>query len=329
MSGGTDNHLMLVDLRNKGLTGKVAEQALDRAGITVNKNTVPRETQSPFVTSGIRIGTPAVTTRGMGEAEMERIAGLIDRVLTAPERRCRLRRSPPGSAGPHRRVSALPIASGCSSLGRGLFPLLRSAIMRRGVQGPPRGAGGASTPKAHRGGVLMAIRLGDVAPDFEADTTTGQVSFHEWKRGSWAILFAHPKDFTPVCTTELGRVAALKGEFDRRNTKLIGLSIDSVESHERWAVDVADVTGFEVNFPIIGDPDRRISTLYDMIHPNVSDTVTVRSVFVIGPDNRIKLTLTYPANTGLQLRRDPAHAGRAPADGGLRCRDAGGLAVRR
>lgn len=147
----------------------------------------------------------------------------------------------------------------------------------------------------------MAIRLGDVAPDFDADTTTGQVSFHEWKRGSWAILFAHPKDFTPVCTTELGRVAALKTEFDRRNTKLIGLSVDSVETHERWALDVADVTGCEVNFPIIGDPDRRISTLYDMIHPNVSDTVTVRSVFVIGPDNRIKLTLTYPANTGLSF----------------------------
>jgi len=147
----------------------------------------------------------------------------------------------------------------------------------------------------------MAIRLGDVAPDFDADTTTGQVSFHDWKRGSWAILFAHPKDFTPVCTTELGRVAALKNEFDRRNTKLIGLSVDSVETHERWALDVADVTGCEVNFPIIGDPDRRISTLYDMIHPNVSDTVTVRSVFVIGPDNRIKLTLTYPANTGLSF----------------------------
>ena len=144
----------------------------------------------------------------------------------------------------------------------------------------------------------MAIRLGDIAPDFEADTTTGTISFHDWKRGSWAILFSHPKDFTPVCTTELGRAAALKSEFDRRNTKLLGLSVDSVESHERWSSDVADVTGSTINFPLIGDPDRRISTLYDMIHPNVSDTYTVRSMFVIGPDNRVKLTLTYPITTG-------------------------------
>ena len=144
----------------------------------------------------------------------------------------------------------------------------------------------------------MAIRLGDIAPDFEADTTTGTISFHDWKRGSWAILFSHPKDFTPVCTTELGRAAALKSEFDRRNTKLLGLSVDSVESHERWSSDVADVTGSTINFPLIGDPDRRISALYDMIHPNVSDTYTVRSMFVVGPDNRVKLTLTYPITTG-------------------------------
>src|SRR6187455_2005538 len=144
----------------------------------------------------------------------------------------------------------------------------------------------------------MAIRLGDIAPDFVADTTVGPISFHEWKRGSWAILFSHPKDFTPVCTTELGRVASLKAEFDRRNTKLIALSVDSIESHERWAMDIADVTGSTVNFPMIGDPDRRIAMLYDMIHENESDTLTVRSVFVIGPDNRVKLTLTYPASTG-------------------------------
>ena len=144
----------------------------------------------------------------------------------------------------------------------------------------------------------MAIRLGDIAPDFEADTTTGTISFHDWKRGSWAILFSHPKDFTPVCTTELGRAAALKSEFDRRNTKLLGLSVDSVESHERWASDVTDVTGSTINFPLIGDHDRRISALYDMIHPNVSDTYTVRSMFVVGPDNRVKLTLTYPITTG-------------------------------
>ena len=144
----------------------------------------------------------------------------------------------------------------------------------------------------------MSIRLGDLAPDFEADTTSGTIQFHEWKRGSWAILFSHPKDFTPVCTTELGRVAALKPEFDKRNTKLLGLSVDSVESHELWSVDINDVTGFQVNFPLIGDPDRRISTLYDMIHPNVSDTFTVRSVFIVGPDNRVKLTQTYPTSTG-------------------------------
>ncbi|HEX9563706.1 MAG TPA: peroxiredoxin [Gemmatimonadaceae bacterium] len=144
----------------------------------------------------------------------------------------------------------------------------------------------------------MSIRLGDIAPDFEADTTLGVLSFHEWKRGSWAILFSHPRDFTPVCTTELGRAAALKPEFDRRNTKLIGLSVDSVESHERWETDIADVTGHTVNFPMIGDPDRRISSLYDMIHPNANDTQTVRSVFVIGPDNKVKLMLVYPASTG-------------------------------
>ena len=144
----------------------------------------------------------------------------------------------------------------------------------------------------------MGIQLGDIAPDFEADTTAGPLSFHHWKRGSWAILFSHPKDFTPVCTTELGRAAALKGEFDRRNTRLIGLSVDSVETHERWQADIADVTGQRVNFPLIGDPDRRIAALYEMIHPAASDTWTVRCVFIIGPDNRVKLTLTYPMSTG-------------------------------
>lgn len=144
----------------------------------------------------------------------------------------------------------------------------------------------------------MAIRLGDEAPDFEADTTHGPVHFHEWKRGSWAILFSHPKDFTPVCTTELGRVAALKPEFERRNCKVIGLSVDPVESHERWERDIVDVTGHEVSFPMIGDADRHVSALYDMIHPNANDSQTVRSVFVIGPDNRVKLTITYPASTG-------------------------------
>ncbi len=144
----------------------------------------------------------------------------------------------------------------------------------------------------------MAIRLGDEAPDFSADTTAGPINFHEWKAGSWAVLFSHPKDFTPVCTTELGRVAGLKSEFDKRNTKVVGLSVDGVSDHERWKQDIKDVTGNELNFPLIGDPDRTVADLYDMIHANASDTATVRSVFVIGPDNKVKLTLTYPASTG-------------------------------
>ena len=144
----------------------------------------------------------------------------------------------------------------------------------------------------------MALRLGDKAPDFTAETTQGTLRFHEWKGDDWAVLFSHPKDFTPVCTTELGAVAGLKPEFDQRGTKVIGLSVDPVDSHERWESDIADVTGNTVNFPMIADPDRTIADLYDMIHPNASDTTTVRSVFVIGPDNKIKLTLTYPASTG-------------------------------
>ncbi len=144
----------------------------------------------------------------------------------------------------------------------------------------------------------MAIRLGDEAPDFTADTTDGTVNFHEWKGDSWAVLFSHPKDFTPVCTTELGAVAALKPEFDKRNTKVIGVSVDPLDSHQAWKQDIADVTGHELNFPLIADPDRKVANLYDMIHPNANDTATVRSVFVIGPDNKVKLTLTYPAATG-------------------------------
>jgi len=144
----------------------------------------------------------------------------------------------------------------------------------------------------------MSVRLGDIAPDFEAPTTEGPIKFHEWKAGCWAILFSHPKDFTPVCTTELGMAAGLKGEFDKRNCKVIGLSVDSVESHMKWEGDIKDVTGNAVNFPMIGDPDKHVANLYDMIHPNASDTLTVRSVFVIGPDNKVKMTLTYPASTG-------------------------------
>ena len=144
----------------------------------------------------------------------------------------------------------------------------------------------------------MALRLGDTAPDFTAQTTQGEINFHEWLGDSWGVLFSHPKDFTPVCTTELGYVAAIKPEFDKRNVKVIGLSVDPVESHVEWEQDIAETQGTPVNFPMIGDPDRTVADLYDMIHPNASDTATVRSVFVVGPDKKIKLTLTYPASTG-------------------------------
>lgn len=144
----------------------------------------------------------------------------------------------------------------------------------------------------------MAIRLGDLAPDFTADSTQGPISFHEWKGNAWAVLFSHPKDFTPVCTTELGRAAQLKEEFEKRQCKIIGLSVDPVSSHQQWERDITDVTGQTVNFPMIGDPDRTVAMLYDMIHPNASENFTVRSVFVIGPDHKVKLTLTYPASTG-------------------------------
>jgi alkyl hydroperoxide reductase subunit AhpC len=144
----------------------------------------------------------------------------------------------------------------------------------------------------------MAIRLGDTAPDFTAPTTQGEIHFHEWLGDSWGVLFSHPKDFTPVCTTELGYVAKIKPEFDRRNVKVIGLSVDPVDSHVKWEGDIEETQGTAVNFPMIGDPDRTVANLYDMIHPNANDTLTVRSVFVIGPDKKVKLTITYPASTG-------------------------------
>ncbi len=144
----------------------------------------------------------------------------------------------------------------------------------------------------------MAIHLGDEAPDFTAETTAGTVRFHEYLGDSWGVLFSHPKDFTPVCTTELGAFARAKAEFDKRDTKLIGLSVDDVSSHEAWAGDIEETQGQALNFPLIGDEDRRVARLYDMIHPNADDTLTVRSVFVIGPDKKVKLTLTYPASTG-------------------------------
>lgn len=144
----------------------------------------------------------------------------------------------------------------------------------------------------------MAIHLGEVAPDFTADTTDGEISFHDWKAGSWAVLYSHPADFTPVCTTELGRTASLGDEFSKRNVKPIVLSVDSVEDHHKWAPDIAEVGGTALNFPIIADPDHAVAELYDMIHPGEGDTSTVRSVFVIDPDNKVRLTLTYPKSVG-------------------------------
>ena len=144
----------------------------------------------------------------------------------------------------------------------------------------------------------MSLQLGDVAPDFSCDTTEGPVRFHDWIGNGWAVLFSHPKDFTPVCTTELGEVARLKSQFDKRNVKVIGLSVDPVSDHRKWASDIEETQHQRLNFPLIGDPDRAISTLYGMIHPKADNTFTVRSVFVIGPDKRIKLMITYPASTG-------------------------------
>ena len=152
----------------------------------------------------------------------------------------------------------------------------------------------------------MPLRIGDEAPDFTADSTEGTIKFHEWIGNGWAILFSHPKDFTPVCTTELGYMAGLKPEFDKRNTKVLGLSIDPVSDHKRWVGDIEETQGHKVNYPLIGDPDLTVAKLYDMIHPNASgaaprtaaDNATVRSVFVVGPDKKIKLMLTYPMSTG-------------------------------
>jgi alkyl hydroperoxide reductase subunit AhpC len=144
----------------------------------------------------------------------------------------------------------------------------------------------------------MALRLGDEAPNFQAKTTEGDIDFYEWKGDSWAVLFSHPKDYTPVCTTELGYMASIKPEFDKRNVKIIGLSVDTYENHEGWSKDIEETQGTAPNYPLISDEDRKVADLYDMIHPNANDTLTVRSVFVIGPDNKVKLTLTYPASTG-------------------------------
>jgi alkyl hydroperoxide reductase subunit AhpC len=144
----------------------------------------------------------------------------------------------------------------------------------------------------------MALQLGDEAPDFTAPSTEGEIHFHEYLGDGWGVLFSHPADFTPVCTTELGRVAALKPEFDKRNTRVVGLSVDGLSDHATWSDDIEEVTGHRLNFPLVADPDHKVADLYGMIHPNASDTTTVRSVFVIGPDRKVKLTITYPAATG-------------------------------
>ena len=144
----------------------------------------------------------------------------------------------------------------------------------------------------------MTIQLGQTAPDFEADTSQGRIRFHNWAGSSWVVLFSHPKDFTPVCTTELGETARLKPEFDRRNTKAIGLSVDTLENHARWDADIAETQGSAVNFPMISDPDRKVSDLYGMVHPEADPSVTVRTVFVIDPNKKVRLMLVYPPSTG-------------------------------
>jgi len=144
----------------------------------------------------------------------------------------------------------------------------------------------------------MTLRLGDIVPDFTQDSTEGPIHFHDWLGSSWGILFSHPKDFTPVCTTELGYTARLKPEFDKRNVKVLALSVDSVDSHKNWVGDIAETQGTAINYPILADTDRKVSDLYDMIHPNANDTLTVRSVFIIDPNKKLRLSLTYPASTG-------------------------------
>lgn len=144
----------------------------------------------------------------------------------------------------------------------------------------------------------MTIRLGDEAPNFNAETTLGPINFHEWIGDGWAILFSHPADYTPVCTTELGMASKYKAEFEKRNVKMIAISVDGVASHKSWINDINETQNTTVNFPIIGDEEKKVSTLYDMIHPNANNNLTVRSVFIIGPDKKVKLMITYPASTG-------------------------------
>lgn len=144
----------------------------------------------------------------------------------------------------------------------------------------------------------MGLQIGDTAPDFTQQSTEGPISFHAWLGNSWGILFSHPKNFTPVCTTELGAVSRIKAEFDKRNCKVLGLSVDALGDHDAWARDIEETQGAKLNFPLLADADKKVSNLYGMIHPNASDTFTVRSVFIIGPDKKVKLMITYPASTG-------------------------------
>ena len=148
----------------------------------------------------------------------------------------------------------------------------------------------------------MSIQLGDIAPDFTQESTQGTINFHEWMEGKWATLFSHPKDFTPVCTTELGEVAKLKDEFEKRNVKVIGLSVDSLEDHKNWSKDIEETSGQKLNYPMLADVDRKVATLYGMIHPNADNTLTVRSVFIIDNNKKVRLILTYPASTGRNFR---------------------------
>ena len=148
----------------------------------------------------------------------------------------------------------------------------------------------------------MAIRLGDTAPDFTAETTEGTVEFHKWLGDGWGVLCSHPKDYTPVCTTELGRMANLSAEFAKRNAKAIAISVDALDSHKGWVKDINETQNCTVGFPIIADPDKKVANLYDMIHPNALDNMTVRSVFIIGPDKKVKLMITYPASSSRRIR---------------------------
>jgi thioredoxin-dependent peroxiredoxin len=194
----------------------------------------------------------------------------------------------------------------------------------------------SATSKKSKGVTPMSLRIGDTAPDFEAETTQGKIRFHEWLGDSWGILFSHPKDFTPVCTTELGYMAKLQPDFQKRNVKVIGLSVDPVDRHQGWAKDIEETQGFAPNFPMIGDPTLAVSKLYDMLPAaagdssegrTAADNQTVRTVYVIGPDKKIKLSISYPMTTG--LRRDPARSRFDAVDGEAQGSDAGELEARR